>query len=117
MIPLMMIPAMHDIERTTRNGLLLVMALAFALAVSGPSAALAQSTQPAVWTEDQQVDIEMGAFEDPGLLFLQTLQPDPQRHLELFQPFDQQPLEALGDFSPAEPAGPPCIPAKARICP
>ena len=63
--------------------------------------------------------LELGAFDDPSLLFALTERPDPERRLELFQPFDQQPPAALSDFSPSPPpgTGPPCIPAKNRVCP
>lgn len=89
--------------------------LAVLLAAWSPAQA---QTQPAVWSADQEVDLEMGAFEDPSLLFALTERPDPERRLELFQPFDQQPPAALSDFSPAPPEpGPPCVPGANRVCP
>jgi hypothetical protein len=92
-------------------------ALALAAWLLAPSLGQAQSTRPAVWTEDQQVDLELGAFDDPFLTFALTRQLEPDRRLELFQPFDQQPPAALGDFSPTAPTAPPCIPGKLRVCP
>ena len=81
-----------------------------------PAAALAQA-QTAAWSQDQAIDIMMGAFEDdPSLLRIMTERPDDERRLELRQPFDQEPEAALGDFS-APPETEICIPTLKRFCP
>ena len=81
-----------------------------------PAAALAQA-QTAAWSQDQEIDIMMGAFEDdPSLLRIMTERPDDERRLELRQPFDQEPESALGDFSEPSDAAI-CIPGRQRVCP
>ena len=85
--------------------------------LAAPLAAQGQETRPAVWSADQEVDLALGAFEDSSLVFVLTARPDPNRHFELMQPFQQQPSAALEDFGPVAPNEPPCIPVKGKNCP
>lgn len=80
-----------------------------ALGLLLPSLAAQAETRTAAWQADQEIDLEMGAFEAtpalPDLLFARTERPDPARHLELHQPFKQQPPDAQEDFRPVGPVG------------
>ena len=99
-----------------RNATAPVLFALFAALALAPAVALAQ-TQTAAWSQDQEIDLMMGAFEDdPSLLRVMTERPDDERRLELRQPFDQEPEAALGDFSaPGDTVI--CIPNLKRFCP
>ena len=80
---------------------------------------LTVQAQDRTWQAEAQIDQELDAFEDPTLLRVLTLDPEPDPRLRRGQPFKQQPLFSQQDFRPPIAGGPiaiTCVPTPSKPC-